>query len=274
MVFFSDLPECCGFCLYFYFISFIGYAPGQTINVKVSVNNESSSAVTDLEVQLNKVGNEFYTLSDISQVFNVHLCYFMLQQITFFGRAEDAYHSESSTRTVNETIREKMIDGVNPGMEATAHVDLKVPAIPPTDFSTSNIVKVHYTIRVSKTDSRGFDVLFFFQLFSLFYSFIQIAGTIDSCCNSIDPLDLPITIGTIPILDNFDTINPVISGQPTSSQNGASPFPNVPYPPIPSVPTAPNVPTAPIETEDPATPTAPSPPIDFSDSKAYRFLFI
>lgn len=122
-------------------------------------------------------------------------------------------------------------------------------------------------------------------------------GTVDSCCNSINAHDLGITIGTIPIQDNFEAPNmsqPVISGQPTSSQNGASssihpPFPKVtpmPYsdqptapsmpnlPNAPSMPSASNMPTAPMAMGAANAPSAPSPPIDFSGSKTDEILLI
>lgn len=134
--------------LIFHFISFIGYAPGQTVNVSVNINNTSSSEVTDLEVQLNKVRRNLNVFFDINEI--LYLCYFVLQQITFHGRANEAYHyGESRNRVVNETIREKMISGCDAKSKTTATVDIHVPAIPPSDFATSNIVKVHYTIRVS-----------------------------------------------------------------------------------------------------------------------------
>lgn len=72
---------------------------------------------------------------------------------------------------------------------------------------------------------------------------------------------MPITIGTIPIQDNFDTSNmnshptPVISGQPMPNQNGAS-----------ILPTAPNMPSAPIETDVTNAPTAPPPPVEFNEN--------
>lgn len=39
---------------------FAGYTPGQTINVKVNVNNESNQVLSSMEVQLCKVNNFFF----------------------------------------------------------------------------------------------------------------------------------------------------------------------------------------------------------------------
>lgn len=38
-----------------------GYTPGQTINVKVTVNNGSKQTLTNMEVQLNKVRDSFHS---------------------------------------------------------------------------------------------------------------------------------------------------------------------------------------------------------------------
>lgn len=121
----------------------------------------------------------------------------------------------------------------------------------------------------------------------------------DSCCNSIDAHDLPITIGTIPIQDNFQEPNmnqPVFTNQPTSSQNGAS-VPSANHPPFPKVtpipssgqPTAPRMPDLPSMPNASSMPFAPSmpgtsgmpsalmatdapsaPAYDFSESKAFQ----
>lgn len=44
-----------------------GYTPGQTINVKVNVNNKSKETLTEIEVQLNKV-RSYATLYSILSI--------------------------------------------------------------------------------------------------------------------------------------------------------------------------------------------------------------
>lgn len=57
--------------------------------------------------------------------------------------------NESRTNVVNRVIIGKETSGCSIGQKDTIYVNLKVPAIPPTDYSTSNVVHVKYVIRVS-----------------------------------------------------------------------------------------------------------------------------
>lgn len=68
----------------------------------------------------------------------------IFQQITY-------YVCENSTRQKEELIPivEKETTGCDVGKEENYRVNLDVPSIPPTDFDTSNIIKVKYLIRVS-----------------------------------------------------------------------------------------------------------------------------
>lgn len=56
---------------------------------------------------------------------------------------------ENRTKLVDEVITEETERGCGPGEKNSAHVNLRVPPLPPTDFSTSNVVQVKYMIRVS-----------------------------------------------------------------------------------------------------------------------------
>lgn len=131
---------------------------------------------------------------------------------------------------------------------------------------------------------------------------MQVAGTIESCCRGVSPVDLAITIGTIPIHDNFELNNPgmVISNQPMPSQkligevppmippqtqtqtpipmpmpplpnqNGSAlPYPFAPFPNLPNTSTDKNIPGAPPSA--PPNAFAPSAP-DFGESKFHIFL--
>lgn len=136
--------------------------------------------------------------------------------------------------------------------------------------------------------------------------FLQVDGEISGCFHGYPPFDMPITIGTIPLRDDFESsaINSggVISGQPISfqkpmgeatpmlppqlgmqmpmqmpalpNQNGPFPYPNGPSG-FPEMPTGPynekGIPGAP-----PSVPTnafAPSAP-DFGQSKSNGPYFI
>lgn len=56
---------------------------------------------------------------------------------------------EHRQKVVDDVIAQETISGCRPGEKDSKHVNLHIPSIPPTDFSTSNIVKVKYMIRVS-----------------------------------------------------------------------------------------------------------------------------
>lgn len=55
---------------------------------------------------------------------------------------------ESQQRRVEHIITEETIRGCRPNEKDTIQANLKVPPIPPTDFSTSSVVKVKYLINV------------------------------------------------------------------------------------------------------------------------------
>lgn len=57
--------------------------------------------------------------------------------------------SESRQKCIEDIITEDTIGGCRPNEKDSFQVNLRVPSIPPTDFSTSNIVKVKYLIKVS-----------------------------------------------------------------------------------------------------------------------------
>lgn len=70
------------------------------------------------------------------------LLYF--QQISYFTHA-----NSSRTTTESIVITEQDTRGCDVNETEKIRVNINVPAIPPTDFSTSNIVKVRYLIRVN-----------------------------------------------------------------------------------------------------------------------------
>lgn len=56
---------------------------------------------------------------------------------------------ENRTKVVDDIIAEETIKGCRPGEKDSMHVNLHIPSVPPTDFSTSRVVQVKYMIRVS-----------------------------------------------------------------------------------------------------------------------------
>lgn len=73
----------------------------------------------------------------------------MPQQITFSGHGMHDGRYESRQKNVDHVITEETLHGCGPGEKNTDYVNWRVPPIPPTDSSTSNIVRVKYMIRVS-----------------------------------------------------------------------------------------------------------------------------
>lgn len=124
-----------------------GYTPGQVINLEIEVINQSDQPVSDFTVQLIKVkkNDQNHFTNGQSWVFSQFIYLFVFfQQITYFTHA-------NSSRTTSESIviTEEDTRGCDVNQTEKIRVNISVPAISPTDFSTSNIVKVRYSIRVS-----------------------------------------------------------------------------------------------------------------------------
>lgn len=56
---------------------------------------------------------------------------------------------EHRQKRVDDIIAQATIKGCRPGEKDSMHVNLQIPPIPPTDFTTSNVVRCSYMIRVS-----------------------------------------------------------------------------------------------------------------------------
>ncbi|XP_055302464.1 arrestin domain-containing protein 17-like [Sitodiplosis mosellana] len=129
------------------------FAPGQMINVEIYVNNQSKQSIAELSIEL-------------------------IRGITY------CQSKNSNIRKLERiSIVRTKTQGCEKYQDRTFLVDIPVPPIPPTDFSTSNIVKVRYCMRI--------------------------VGFIDSMlCHHEDPtLEFPITIGTYPIRDDMKINN-------------------------------------------------------------------
>lgn len=58
------------------------------------------------------------------------------------------YHSYSDKRIETIVVTKAETQGCNVNQNKDLTVSIKVPALPPTDFLTSNVIKVKYFIRV------------------------------------------------------------------------------------------------------------------------------
>lgn len=74
-----------------------------------------------------------------------------MQQIIFFGRSsQEGHYGETRELYIDYVVAEETTRSFGPGDKDTVFVNLRVPAIPPTDSSTSRIIRVDYLIRVSQ----------------------------------------------------------------------------------------------------------------------------
>lgn len=122
-----------------------GYTPGQTINLEIRINNQSDQTLTEISVQLIKV-NFFKQMFTFEKEFHSNITF---QQINYFT------HANSSRKKLEKIpIIDQNAHGCDANQEEVVRVNIGIPPIPPTDFSSSNIIKVKYMIRVSKTNAQ------------------------------------------------------------------------------------------------------------------------
>ncbi|XP_055296146.1 arrestin domain-containing protein 3-like [Sitodiplosis mosellana] len=125
-----------------------GYTPGQFINLEINVNNHSGQSISG---------------------FNIHL----IKRIKFFIHADSVRQKH-----LTYVLAKQYVDYSNE--EVTTRVDIRLPSVPPTDLSASNIIKFGYSIRITACVS---------------------------CCYNDPVLEVPITIGTYPLQDNVPPLN-------------------------------------------------------------------
>lgn len=93
-------------------------------------------------------------------------------------------------------------------------VNLRVPPVPPTDFSSSKVVKVTYFLCVCMNKRHG-HIIRLHSFNSIQNKFIRMQiETSTGCCNGSPKNKIPITIGTYPLDDGES--NPSGSAQPTA----------------------------------------------------------
>lgn len=88
----------------------------------------------------------------------------LFQQITYFSNSKSA-----RKRIEKVPITERDTHGCDANQEELIRVNIEIPPIPPTDHSSSNIVKVKYMIRVSENDNQYYHSQFqhLFGIFSI-----------------------------------------------------------------------------------------------------------
>lgn len=74
------------------------------------------------------------------------------------------------------------------------NVDIQVPSkVPPSDSTSSKVLKLSYKLRVMSSSA------FNASQNSLISHIVQVHGNIDNACRSDVYLEIPITIGTVPL---------------------------------------------------------------------------
>ncbi|KAJ6645788.1 Arrestin domain-containing protein 17 [Pseudolycoriella hygida] len=144
-----------------------GYTPGQTVNIEIKVNNRSGQEIDGFEVKLIKIIDFFAKRGGI----------------TCCGETE-----EKRTEKRGIAIQEIRAYGAN--TNDVISVNFLVPPIPPTDLSSSNVIKVSYKLKV-----------------------IALIGA----CHRDPKVFIPITIGTYPLRDNVAANVPAASAPEDNS---------------------------------------------------------
>lgn len=119
-----------------------GYTSGQTIHVAISADNKSAQEVDWFGVQMFQVTSEWW-LSRFKQVYNGIWVFFLFwQHIT--------YICTNTTKKKLEAVLicEKQVGKCHQRQRGEYCVDIKIPAVPPTDTETSKVCKVKYVLVV------------------------------------------------------------------------------------------------------------------------------
>lgn len=127
-------------------------------------------------------------------------------------------HANSSTTKYDKTVvKSATCSCCSSNQSETYTLSIAVPSLPPTDESTSNIVKVSYLLQVQICEFN----LITYMCSRVFYE--QILGSSFFGADDI-LLTIPIKIGTYPILVNSTTITqqPTMSNDHQSANNDDS----------------------------------------------------
>lgn len=150
------------------------------------------------------------------------LIQFQLQKIDFYAEPE----AFSCSGAVNEQAVKRLIvaketQGCSENSNEIIRANLDIPPIPPTDSTSSSVVKVTYYLQVVE------HLIFFnFVIFvniSFWKNKSQISATL-GLCHKNPVLRIPITIGTRPIQDSSSGSIPQTPSSPTLSLPPAYPM--------------------------------------------------
>lgn len=136
------------------------FIPGQSIDLDIIANNRSNHVVYAFKVLLYKVSHKIMpSSSSISNRFDKYfLFHFGFQQVFYFIRSLNPKGVHQRTEVV--FIKKQTKDGCDAKSYKDIHVDLKIPKLPPTDLSSSKIIKIKYLLRVSKMHFLPFSIIF------------------------------------------------------------------------------------------------------------------
>lgn len=84
-----------------------------------------------------------YTMCIINTL-SIIIVFYLLQRVTLLHHT-----NQNRQKTENWTMTKIKADGCDKYQNKVIRVNLSVPAVPPTDTSSSKIIKVRYVIRVS-----------------------------------------------------------------------------------------------------------------------------
>lgn len=99
-----------------------GYTPGQTIQIKIEIDNQSGASISIIHVKL-------------------------VQKLTFYGTSSEAFEG-SSQRTRSYYIKSANVYGSGRIQNDIIYVNMRVPHTPSTEF-TSQVIQIRYTIKVT-----------------------------------------------------------------------------------------------------------------------------
>lgn len=115
-----------------------GYVPGQTIELSLHIDNRSDETFQNFVIRIMKVRRQ--NISSCNRVEELDLS---LQHIQYHT------HANSAVTTYDKiAIKSYSCNGCPTNQSRTYNLGITVPPLPPTDESTSNIIKVSYRLQV------------------------------------------------------------------------------------------------------------------------------
>lgn len=125
-----------------------GYAPQEIIKVQIHVDDQKGGANCEFSVKLVKVNR---CKNNVERITLVSFVISLLQQTHYYAQTP-----AKRKRTEKQTVVKKMVCVRAQNVQEIVNVDMEVPALPPTDFSSNNIINTTYLVRVCKLDALSF----------------------------------------------------------------------------------------------------------------------